>query len=159
MSPQKHDNARKHAGARPKAVIVSGDRRACGRETPCEPAYRCDVHRPAQLSPVPAAALSGGDGRTFPRRYRLAHPQHFRQRSQCARGVLGTVEGLDLEAREVIAGPLRLPSIISSWPPGPTILTSDGTSGLCKRRNSNALSMRPKSESGFCWPSSAPKWA
>ena len=51
-------------------------RRPLGRQGAAPRSLRRHGDRPAQLSPVPAAALSGRDRRPLARRYRLADPRH-----------------------------------------------------------------------------------
>ena len=82
------------------------------------------------LYQVATAALSPADI-AWPIRSIFAGPPNVRV-------VLGTVEGVDLEGREVAPGRLGFHTIISSWPPALITPISDGTSGPCWRQASSA---------------------
>src|SRR5271165_1519107 len=109
MSSQKLHNARKQAGTRPKAVIVGAGfgglaaaKRLANQPIDVTLIDQRNYHlfQPL-LYQVATAALSPADI-AWPIRSIFANAPNVRV-------VLGTVEGLDLEAREVDAGPLRLP--------------------------------------------------
>src|SRR5271166_5202659 len=109
MSSQKLHNARKQAGTRPKAVIVGAGfgglaaaKRLANQPIDVTLIDQRNYHlfQPL-LYQVATAALSPADI-AWPIRSMFASAPNVRV-------VLSTVEALDLEAREVIAGPLTLP--------------------------------------------------
>src|SRR6516165_3712584 len=159
MPSDKRGNTRKLAGPRPKAVIVGAGfgglaaaKRLANQPIDVTLVDQRNYHlfQPL-LYQVATAALSPADI-AWPIRSIFAGAPNVRV-------VLGAVEGLDLEAREVIAGPLRLPYDYLILATGSYHSYFGRDEWPCKRRDSSALSTRPKSESGFCWPSSVPRSA
>ena len=102
---------RSAASRRPRVVIVGAGFGGLVRREGARPgAGRRDGDRPAQLSPLPAAALSGRDGGALACRYRLRRSAASSATRRTPRCMLAKVTGVDIGCdRRCVLGGRRVP--------------------------------------------------